>query len=270
MKTVSSVGKFPCCILAILLAFPLHLQAQETREPSVEVLQDSLYDSPQRIIMIRVAIKDLAGSRMQLAQESTRLLPTSQFARESDAMVAINGSFFDMERGGSVCYLEIGDSVLFRTRPDSLKWAVPDSLANGAVVLSREQGFMLTGAKDDAYFEKSMDESFVLVSGPLLVRSSRPCPLPDMAFSRKRHPRSCLGITEESLIFMTVDGRSEQAAGMSLYELQDFLLGLGCTDAINLDGGGSTTLWTRSKGVINTPSDAKGERAVANAILLIQ
>ena len=267
MNAKRSLVKSLLCLLAFTLGFPLNLIAQE---PEVHAVLDSLYKSPQRIFMIRVAKKDLAGSRLELAQHPTRLLPTSRFAVEHDALVAINGSFFDMENGGSVCYLERGDSVLHRSRPDSLKWAVPDSLANGAVVLSREHGLLLTRANQDEIYEKSMDESFVLVSGPLLIRGSAPCPLPDMGFSRKRHPRSCLGITEESLIFMTVDGRSGQAAGMSLYELQDFLLGLGCTDAINLDGGGSTTLWTRSRGVINTPSDALGERAVANAILLIQ
>jgi exopolysaccharide biosynthesis protein len=67
-----------------------------------------------------------------------------------------------------------------------------------------------------------------------------------------------------------VDGRSELADGMSLYELQDYLLDLGCTDAINLDGGGSTTLWTNSQGVVNSPSDKSGERPVANVLLIME
>ncbi|MCK4879516.1 MAG: phosphodiester glycosidase family protein, partial [Bacteroidales bacterium] len=44
----------------------------------------------------------------------------------------------------------------------------------------------------------------------------------------------------------------------------------GCIDAINLDGGGSTTMWTKDNGVVNRPSDKRGERPVANAILILE
>lgn len=63
---------------------------------------------------------------------------------------------------------------------------------------------------------------------------------------------------------------SDLAAGMNLFEVQEYLLELGCTDAINLDGGGSTTLWIKDKGVVNIPSDSKGVRAVANALLILE
>ncbi len=57
---------------------------------------------------------------------------------------------------------------------------------------------------------------------------------------------------------------------MSLIETQKYLLNLGCIDAINLDGGGSSTMWIKNKGIINTPSDKNGERVVSNALLLIK
>jgi exopolysaccharide biosynthesis protein len=76
-------------------------------------------------------------------------------------------------------------------------------------------------------------------------------------------------ISKEELMFITIDGRQKQAEGMNLYELQDFLLSIGCIDAINLDGGGSTTMWTRKDGVVNFPSDNNGERPVANALLIL-
>ena len=77
---------------------------------------------------------------------------------------------------------------------------------------------------------------------------------------------------------ITIDGRHRKAKGMSLIEVQDFLISLGCSDAINLDGGGSTTMWIKSdknNAVVNCPSDngkfdAEGERKVANAILLVK
>jgi len=56
---------------------------------------------------------------------------------------------------------------------------------------------------------------------------------------------------------------------MNLKEAQNFLLAIGCVDAINLDGGGSTTLWIKGEGIINNPSDLFGERPVSNAILIM-
>ena len=44
---------------------------------------------------------------------------------------------------------------------------------------------------------------------------------------------------------------------------------VGCVDAINLDGGGSTTMWTKDKVIVNFPSDKTGERPVSNALLII-
>ena len=109
-----------------------------------------------------------------------------------------------------------------------------------------------------------------MISGPLLIRDSLAQKLPEMKFSNMRHPRTCVGITNESIIFITIDGRSELAEGMNLMEVQEFLLELGCVDAINLDGGGSTSMWTFDKGLVNIPSDIRGERSVANALLILQ
>jgi exopolysaccharide biosynthesis protein len=71
------------------------------------------------------------------------------------------------------------------------------------------------------------------------------------------------------VIFITIDGRNKEAEGMNLFEVQNFLLNIGCVDAINLDGGGSTTMWTKEKGIINFPSDSSGERPVSNTLLII-
>lgn len=75
------------------------------------------------------------------------------------------------------------------------------------------------------------------------------------------------------MILVTVDGRHDQSRGMNLHELTDLMISLGCREAINLDGGGSTTMWLADQGVVNMPSDNKkfdheGERPVANVIVV--
>ena len=151
-----------------------------------------------------------------------------------------------------------------------LKWAVPDRLVNGAILLRKNHGLEIEAAKSEQYYLSSNEEAFVMISGPLLISDSKVQKLPDMGFTNNRHPRTCVGITKKSIIFIVVDGRSDQAAGMSLVELQKYLLDFGCIDAINLDGGGSATLWTKDKGIINMPSDKTGERPVANAMLIVE
>jgi exopolysaccharide biosynthesis protein len=90
-------------------------------------------------------------------------------------------------------------------------------------------------------------------------------------FSANRHPRSAAGISRDSttLYLVTVDGRQEASAGMSLVELADLLLSLGVHDGMNFDGGGSTTLVIRDR-IVSRPSDPQGERSVGNAVLVLQ
>lgn len=85
----------------------------------------------------------------------------------------------------------------------------------------------------------------------------------------ERHPRTAVAFSQDSttLFLVTVDGRQAFSAGMTLTEMGEFLLDLGIYQAINLDGGGSTTMVIRDS-VMNSPSDG-GQRAVSNGLLVI-
>lgn len=83
-----------------------------------------------------------------------------------------------------------------------------------------------------------------------------------------RAPRSAIGITRSGeWVLAAVDGRQWISAGMTLPELATWLRDEGVVDAINLDGGGSTTLFLRQV-VVNSPSDGR-QRPVANALLVL-
>lgn len=85
-----------------------------------------------------------------------------------------------------------------------------------------------------------------------------------------RHPRTFVAIDRDTttVYVCTVDGRQLTSVGMSYREMAGVLLELGAWDAVNLDGGGSTTMVIRNE-VANNPSDPGGERRVANALLLV-
>ncbi|MGB9813360.1 MAG: phosphodiester glycosidase family protein [Thermovenabulum sp.] len=89
------------------------------------------------------------------------------------------------------------------------------------------------------------------------------------------HPRTAIGFTKEKnkIIMVVVDGRQEESDGLTQEELAKLLLNLGAYNALNLDGGGSSTMVGRLPGeevpkVLNSPSDNK-ERPVINGIGII-
>ncbi len=89
-------------------------------------------------------------------------------------------------------------------------------------------------------------------------------------FDTTRHPRTAVGINPRGeWIFVVVDGRQPgKSLGMTLDELTDLMLSLGCQYAINLDGGGSATMYLNGS-VVNIPSDVSGERPVADALMIL-
>ncbi len=83
-----------------------------------------------------------------------------------------------------------------------------------------------------------------------------------------RHPRTMIGWGPEYYYLVVVDGRQYGLSiGMSYPEQAEMMLGLGCTEAMNLDGGGSSTLWVLGQ-IKNSPSDRR-ERAVANSLIVV-
>lgn len=102
--------------------------------------------------------------------------------------------------------------------------------------------------------------------GPTLVRNGRAMEWPGILM---RHPRTAIGWNKEFFYLVEVDGRQSQlSVGMTFPELAACMLRLGCEEAMNLDGGGSATLWVRGN-VMNSPSEGR-ERPGANSLVVLQ
>jgi len=127
----------------------------------------------------------------------------------------------------------------------------------------------------------------LLQAGPLLVRDGEPCferALDPEGFSAGRaqfdsditdgrDPRAALGIAPGRLVAAVCDGRSAEDAGLTLEELAALMAGLGCHTAINLDGGGSTSLVSggrlRNQPRAGVDRPEPGGRAVSTALLFV-
>jgi hypothetical protein len=85
------------------------------------------------------------------------------------------------------------------------------------------------------------------------------------------HPRTAIGFSRDSatLLLLTVDGRSENSGGVTLVDLARLMRQLGAWQAMNFDGGGSTTM-VIDGAVVNVPSDKTGEREVGNALMVVR
>jgi phosphodiester glycosidase len=117
--------------------------------------------------------------------------------------------------------------------------------------------------------------SYIVGGGPQLIKEGRMAIEPEQEriaakFVSDRHPRTAIGrLKDGRLLLATVDGRQPgRSVGMSLPELAGLLLEYGVMEAINLDGGGSTTMVVNGK-LVNSPSDPTGERPVSDAILIL-
>ncbi|WP_090993578.1 phosphodiester glycosidase family protein [Pedobacter insulae] len=232
--------------------------------------QKNLFSSNQYISYIEIKRKGNAPV-FAFGNEVKVKKTTSTFGKELGAIAAINGTFFDVANGGSVDFIKMNGTVI---KPNVLdKNGNRTRHQQTAIVIDNKGRLALKKWDKTPNWENNLTEKDIMVSGPLLVFNKNVEELDSSSFTKSRHPRTAIGIKANGkVILLTVDGRQENSAGVSLYELTNVMRWLGCVSAINLDGGGSTTLWVR-EGVVNHPSDNKtwdheGERKVANVVIL--
>lgn len=103
-----------------------------------------------------------------------------------------------------------------------------------------------------------------IAGAPRLLADNKTLPNPENV---NRAPRTAVGFAGSNVWLVVVDGRQpDRSIGMSHHELAELMLELGCTDAVNLDGGGSSTLWFDGR-IRNVPSTGT-PRPVGNALVL--
>jgi exopolysaccharide biosynthesis protein len=229
-----------------------------------------LFGLPQSLNVVEVDLT-VRNIEIDVVSADSGRVRTSALARQAGAVAAVNGSFFDIEGGGETVVFSQRDGRVLKRSPQN----APSAFRSEAAVAARRDGDATVIRRDGESWGASLPAyEDVLASGPLLLWKAQPMAWQPVAFNVTHHPRTALGVTEdERLLLVTVDGRAPQAAGLTMRELAWVMQGLGGTAALNLDGGGSTTMWIKGRGVVNHPSDNgafdhEGERAVANAVVV--
>jgi exopolysaccharide biosynthesis protein len=198
---------------------------------------------------------------------TTALLAT--LAGHEQVLGGVNADFFDLKNGRPTNLLVVNG--VMRTPPIAQPVLAFDTAGAAHIGL-----FTLGDGALRPY------QPLEAVGGrPVLVRDSAIASEVDTFGSksfRERNPRTAAGIAHNGrrLILAVVDGREYQNAGMTLREMAALMLALGARDAINLDGGGSTTMVVAQRGaagslrIVNHPSDKEGERAVGDALAIVR
>lgn len=192
-------------------------------------------------------------------------------AKHGHVLGGVNADFFSLANGTPVNLLIVDGRVL--TPPGAQPVLAFDSSGTPHITTFRLSGKTL------APFHPMQ-----AVGGrPAILRDSIILAAVDTmgqaSFNAGRNPRTAAGIARNGrrLLLVVVDGRqAPHSDGMSLRELASVMLALGARDAINLDGGGSSTLVyadPKTNGALtiaNHPSDKEGERAVGDALAIVQ
>ena len=198
-------------------------------------------------------------------------------AARTQAIAAVNAGFFGLADGKPAGMLKVGGRLLGGTT--RARGAVAfrehrgrtELLFDRVTVQSRQgvyQTTMGTNAKDwrGAPFAVS-GAGLLLLQGRTI--SDWTDERVSAAFDTTRHPRTVIGEGGGAIWLITVDGRQpELSVGMNFIELQRLAARLGLESALNLDGGGSTTMVVRGR-IVNHPSEASGPRPVSDAIVVL-
>lgn len=230
---------------------------------------NSLFKSNQFISIVEV--KPRHQNKFSVGYEPKVKKITSDFAVRKQAIAAINGTFFDVKNGGSVDFIKANGQVINENR---LEKDNKRARHQQAALVIKDGQLHVEQWDGNSDWESKLDGQDVMLTGPLLLHNDRQVKIDSNSFSITRHPRSAIAVTENNrVLLITVDGRDANSKGVSLFELNKILQWLHCKEGVNLDGGGSSTLWAKNEGVVNYPSDNgkwdhKGQRKVANVILV--
>lgn len=190
---------------------------------------------------------------------------TSQIAKDNNAVAAINaGGFSDEATKGNSLYTGTGGKPVGILMSNGKLISDNSGNLNEKVTTMgiTEEGKLLVGNYSIQDLENNKVTEAVSFS-PILVLNGKAHPIEE---SGGLAPRTAIGQTKNGdILFLVIDGRQLSSVGATYEDIQNVMLQYGAENAINLDGGSSSTMYYNGE-IINNPSDAAGERYVPSAI----
>lgn len=240
----------------------------------------NLFSSVQTISVICYSPKRLHSFVVQ----PDGLAPLSLSATQNGAYFGVNAGYWDVRIDKPSTYLKLNGELIAFTA-DYEKERV-----DGLVCIG-EKGIVIDGCKagKEAVYAAKYDN--ILASGPMLIDEGKSVdheaytknmvdsadgkPVGAFYTYTQRHPRTAIGTDKKGNVYLiVVDGRLKgNAEGVTISELTKVCEWLGLCDAMNLDGGGSSSMWSAKEGTVSYPCrnkkyDHAGERKVSSVWLV--
>lgn len=217
-------------------------------DSNISIHMSQYYEYDTVIYVADVYVRDVTYLQTALAKNTygrNIVQTTSKMASDHNAIFAVNGDYYGAQEKGYV----LRNGVVLRT-----------SSANA----SKQDLAIMSDGNFKIFKEGESDPDTLLTEGALQILSFGPGLVKDGVISvgvdeevptaLSSNPRTAIGeISPCHYVFVVGDGRTEESAGLSLYELAEFMTGLGVDQAYNLDGGGSSTMYFNGK-IVNKPT----------------
>jgi len=254
---------------------------------------------PLKAWYLSVSLQDSnINAKVVASDEISGRETVSSFANDLGACVVVNGGFFrmDLDPTRHVGLLKVDGEVLKRATPSVVRDSLRFYVSRGAFGLNEN------GAMDIAWVSSRNDSLFEWKE-PFGNEPHKPVPKPDISSSQfweysdalsagpilfaedfswvtideevffdtsipNIHPRTAVGYTSEGdLLLLIVDGRQSESRGVNLDELAKIMKDIGAVEALNLDGGGSSSIFAKGR-LLNRPAGGTNEREVMSAIAI--
>ena len=232
------------------------------------VVQEPVFGAMQSISAVRFKASEHSLDVIDAPAEQSD--STSALALKANAIAAINGSYFNVKALTPTTYVKDAgvqkgvteDSELFRV---------------DGMFMTNGNGLRIIRCSQTAYPQYAEGYAEALGGGPILLSDGREIiadwPSKDKFYSG-RHPRTVIGTDDNGYVYlMVIDGRFSEGIGTTISETAQIARMVGMTEALNLDGGGSSALWLEGKGILSHPYDNKkydgfGQRIVPNIVVV--
>ena len=234
------------------------------QDANIQITIEKIRQYNTDIYIADVVVSDVAYLKTALANNTygkNIKQTTSAMAAAHNALLAINGDYYGFRSAGYV----IRNGVLYRS--------TARSGSSEALVISQDGDFEIVAESStnaQALYDAGALQVFtfgpgLIENGEITVTSNS-----EVSQSMSSNPRTAIGMMEPlHYVFVVSDGRTAQSRGLSLLELAEVMQAYGCTEAYNLDGGGSSTMVFNGQ-VVNNPTDGRsyGERKVSDIIYI--
>ncbi|MBQ2952154.1 MAG: phosphodiester glycosidase family protein [Clostridia bacterium] len=169
---------------------------------------------------------------------------TSEMAEANGAILAINGDYYGSRERGYV----VRNGALYRSSASSDTEALA-IMADGSFRVVQEGVVAAEALVEDGAMHVFSFGPALLVDGEIAVTTRD-----EVGKAMEDNPRTAIGVYEPGhYVLLVADGRTRQSDGLTLYDLAEFMQGLGVTTAYNLDGGGSSSMVFMGE-IINNPT----------------